>query len=340
MCGRRTKVCWAFWLWGSMLGMAAGQTSHTSSPPARSLKHRPRAINPATPSTAVLPVVNTTTENPTGRVVQPHCTSAIYKDRLLTVSTSGCPLDDVLNAIHDTTGIRFDRATDVSQRMVRQLGPAPPNVVLRQLFKDSPFDYMMVGGNDAPNVVRLWRSPPAVVYERGLLTVEATGATLADVLQVIRDRAGIQFEGTIASQEKVVVKLGPGPPVDVLNELFRGSHFDFVILGQARPSMSLRVVLSPAQDGSATAAEPMLTAETPQPETPQPEPPVVGRGRRRFAQVQPLDQSQPGSAISTGPQQAPATLPGGVNFIVPPQIPGGPPPPPNAAVGRAGRPSD
>ena len=322
-----------------MLGMVAGQTSHPSSPPARSLKHRPGPINPTPPSTAVPPGVNTATENPPEHAVQPHCASAVYKDRLLTVSAPGCPLDDVLNAIHDTTGIRFDGATGMSQRMMRQLGPAPPNVVLRQLFKDSPFDYMMVGANDAPNVVRLWRIPPAVVYERGLLTIETTGSTLADVLRAIYDRTGIQFEGAIASQERVVVKLGPGPPVDVLNELLRGSHFDFVILGQARPSMSLRVVLSPAQEGTATA-EPMLTAETPQPDPPQPEPPVVGRGRRRFAQVQPLDQSQPGTAISTGAQQAPTTLPGGVNFIVPPQIPGGPPPPPNAAVGRAGRPSD
>jgi hypothetical protein len=242
-------------------------------------------------------------------------------------------LDDVLNAIHDTTGIRFDGATGVAQRMVRQLGPAPPNVVLRQLFKDSPFDYMMVGDSNAPNAVRLWRLPPAVVYERGLLTIEATGSTLADVLQVIHDRTGIQFEGTIASQEKVVVKLGPAPPVDVLNELLRGSHFDFVILGQARPSMGLRVVLSPAQEGTATAAEPMITAETPQPD-----PPVVGRGRRRFTQVQPLDQSQPATptAINSGSQQAP-TLPGGVNFIVPPQIPG---PPANTGTAPGARPPD
>jgi hypothetical protein len=327
MCGWGTKVCWTVCLWGSTLGIAAGQTPDISNPPTRGTRHRPVASNPAPPLTAItpqptiaqpVPAMNTATDNLPKPQAQPGCPKLVYQDRLLTVNARGCPLDEVLNAIHDTTGVRFDGVTGMAPRVYLRLGPAPLNLVIRQLFKDSPFDYFIMGENDAPKVVRIWRIPPGVVYERGLLTINVMDSTLAEVLETIHERTGIQFEGAVASRERVAVKLGPAPPVDVLNELFRGSHLNFVMLGQGDSSRTdLRVILSPAQEGATT--ESFVTAEAPQPDAP-----VVGRGRRRFvqAQSQTLDQPQPDT--STGPQQAP-TLPGGVNFIVPPQT-GGPPP--------------
>jgi hypothetical protein len=240
-------------------------------------------------------------------------------------------LDDVLNAIRNATGIRFDGLTGTAPRMVLQLGPAPLNVVIRQLLKDSPFDYFMMGDRDAPKIVRIWRTPPTVVYERGLLTVKAQDSTLADVLRTIHDRAGIQFEGATNSSERVAVKLGPAPAVDVLNELFRGSHFNFVVLGNqtVRQQAGLRVILSPAEGGAgASTAESFVSPDPPQGDPP---PIPIRRGGMILVQPLPPDDPQPDPpATSSGapPQQAP-TLPGGVNFIVPPQT-GAPPPPASA----------
>ena len=343
MCGWGAKVCWIFCLLGSTLGMAAGQTADVSSPPARRIRHRTVPSDPASLSTAIAPsatvtqpvsAMDTATDNLPGHV-QPGCAKLVYQDHLLTVTAPGCPLDEILNAIHDTTGISFDGITAGALRMDIQLGPAPVNLVIRQLFKDSPFDYFMISDSDAPKMVRIWRIPPTVVYERGLLTVKALDSTLADVLRSIHDRTGIQFEGATASRERVAIKLGPALPVDLLNELFRGSHLNFVMLGQADKSQAgLRVILSLAQEGPATAESPIATDVTA--EAPQPDPPVAGRRRRQFVRVQPqaLDQPQPETpaiSSSAGIQQGPATLPGGVTFIVPPQTGGSPPavtPPP------------
>jgi len=255
------------------------------------------------------------------------CTKLVYQDRLLSVNSPGCALDDVLNAIHNATGIRFDGLTGAAPRMVLQLGPAPLNVVIRQLLKDSPFDYFIMGNSEAPQVVRIWRIPPTVVYERGLLTVKAQDSTLAEVLRTIHDRTGIQFEGTTGSSERVAVKLGPAPAVDVLNELFRGSHFNFVVLGNqtGRQQDGLRVILSPAEGGEgASTAESFAPVDPPQADPPAP----IRRGRMILVQPLPPDEPlpDPPAAPPSGAesQQAP-TLPGGVNFIVPPQT-GAPPP--------------
>ena len=332
MCSWHVKVCWAFCLWCSAVGIVAAQASDGTNPPTHLGRHRRGAADPVTPSTAIVPPATSAQPVSNGSVTnslpesqaQLTCTKLVYQDRLLSVNSPGCPLDDVLNAIHNATGIRFDGLTGTAPRMVLQLGPAPLTVVIRQLLKDSPFDYFIMGNSEAPQVVRIWRIPPTVVYERGLLTVRAQDSTLADVLRTIHDRTGIQFEGATNSSERVAVKLGPAPPVDVLNELFRGSHFNFVVLGNqtGRQQAGLRVILSPAGEGT-SSGESFASVDSPQPPPPAP----IRRGGMILVQPLPPDDPQPDPpATSPGapPQQAP-TLPGGVNFIVPPQT-GAPPP--------------
>ena len=88
--------------------------------------------------------------------------------------------------------------------------------------------------------------PPKVVYQNGLLSVEATNSTLSDILNGIRSKAGIQIEGFQGAQDRVAAKLGPAPAEAVLTGLLRGSRFDYMMLGRAdRPGMVQRVILTP-----------------------------------------------------------------------------------------------
>jgi hypothetical protein len=98
--------------------------------------------------------------------------------------------------------------------------------------------------------------PPKVTYQNGLLTVEATNCTLGDILNVIRAKAGIQFEGLQGAQDRVAAKLGPAPADTVLIALLRGSRFDYMIIGRVdRPDIVQRVILTPAPgSGAATSA--------------------------------------------------------------------------------------
>src|SRR5437762_5356220 len=49
--------------------------------------------------------------------------------------------------------------------------------------------------------------PPKIVYQNGLLSVEATNSTLSDILNAIRSKAGIQIEGFQGAQDRVAAKL-------------------------------------------------------------------------------------------------------------------------------------
>src|SRR5205085_8463106 len=96
--------------------------------------------------------------------------------------------------------------------------------------------------------------PPKVVYQNGLLSVEATNSTLGDVLNGIRAKAGIQIEGIQGAQDRVAAKLGPAPAQVVLTSLLQGSHFDYMILARPdRPNIVQRVILTPAS-GSGLAS--------------------------------------------------------------------------------------
>ncbi|HEV3042178.1 MAG TPA: hypothetical protein VHA33_30740 [Candidatus Angelobacter sp.] len=137
--------------------------------------------------------------------------------------------------------------------------------------------------------------PPKVIYQNGLLSVEATNSTLSDVLNGIRSKAGIQIEGFQGAQERVAAKLGPAPAEAVLIGLLRGSHFDYMILGRpGQPSIVQRVILTPIS-GTATASNPA------QPFQPRP----------GMVMVQPVDddEANPDEANISQPQVQPVPQP-------------------------------
>jgi hypothetical protein len=99
-------------------------------------------------------------------------------------------------------------------------------------------------------------TPPKIVYQNGLLSVESVNSRLIDILNGIRTKAGIQFEGMQAFPERVAGKFGPAPADQVLASLLQGTHLDYVIIGlPENPSLVQRVLLTP-NSGAATAAAP------------------------------------------------------------------------------------
>lgn len=133
--------------------------------------------------------------------------------------------------------------------------------------------------------------PPQVTYRDGMLTVQAVNSTLGSLLQTIRNKTGIQFEGAENAQERVAVSIGPAPQAEVLASIFNGSGFDYVAIAREdNPSIVQRVIMTPKARGAGVAA-----AFTPvQPQTPaQPEP----------------DEEIPDEQVDSEPQDTPVQPP-------------------------------
>jgi len=129
--------------------------------------------------------------------------------------------------------------------------------------------------------------PAKVLFQNGLLTVQAPNSTLGDIFNGIRSRAGIQFEGGQGAGDRVALTIGPAPADEVLRALLTGSRFDYVILGDPNnPDLVQRVILTPRTGGPAGAVAAAIPPQArpqgseddeedqPPSETVQPPPPV------------------------------------------------------------------
>jgi hypothetical protein len=91
--------------------------------------------------------------------------------------------------------------------------------------------------------------------------VQATNSTLGSVVNAIRNKTGIEFEGLEGASDHVALSLGPAPAGEVLSSIFAGSKFDFVAIGRPDdPSIVQRVILTPKSQPGAVAG-----AQQPQP---------------------------------------------------------------------------
>ena len=136
--------------------------------------------------------------------------------------------------------------------------------------------------------------PPQVTYRDGMLTVQALNSTLGSLLQSIRNKTGIQFEGAENAGERVAVSVGPAPEGEVLASIFNGSGYDYLVVGrQDDPTIVQRVILTPKARGGAV---PGAFAQQPQ--------------RPQAAQQEPPDEEVPDEQADTDqPQDIPAEPP-------------------------------
>jgi hypothetical protein len=152
-------------------------------------------------------------------------------------------------------------------------------------------------------------TPPQVAYRNGLLTVRALNSTLESVLNAIRNKAGIQFEGLEGgASERVVISMGPSPEGEVLATILGGSHFDYIVVDRVdSPGIVQRVLLTPRQGGAAASAS----------GTPRPSAPAMSTGDDE-------ENADEGSAEAESPQDTPARPP---IMQAQPQMQVNPPPP-------------
>jgi hypothetical protein len=97
---------------------------------------------------------------------------------------------------------------------------------------------------------------PEVLYQGGLLTIKAPNSTMNDVLSAVRRVTGATIEKPpVGGSDRVVAQLGPGQPKDVLEALFNGSRYDYIILGSmTRPGGVDRVILTAKATTGGTSA--------------------------------------------------------------------------------------
>jgi hypothetical protein len=115
--------------------------------------------------------------------------------------------------------------------------------------------------------------PPEVSYVNGQLLIDAKNSTLSDVLKAVEKDTGATFDISSGdTSERVVGRIGPGTPRDVMAELLNGSHFNYVMLSPiGDPSALSKVLLTPRGKGAAqayTAQQPPQTFQPPMPISP------------------------------------------------------------------------
>ena len=94
--------------------------------------------------------------------------------------------------------------------------------------------------------------PPEVSYVNGQLLIDARNSTLSDVLKAVEKDTGATFDISSGdTSERVVGRIGPGTPRDVMAELLNGSHFNYVMLSPiGNPSALSKVLLTPRSKGT------------------------------------------------------------------------------------------
>ena len=138
----------------------------------------------------------------------------------------------------------------------------------------------------------LARSPEApplrVGFDRGLLTISARKATLADVLYQVHLRTGADIPiPSGAEQEQVAIQAGPGPAKDVIAALLNGSRFNYVLQGTPQDPQGVgAVILTPKANISEESYTPPVAP-------PQPVGPADAQAPAPIPPNPPVDMQQP-----------------------------------------------
>src|SRR5450755_2422104 len=93
--------------------------------------------------------------------------------------------------------------------------------------------------------------PPQVSFRDGQLTIDSQNATLSQVLHSVQAQTGASIDiPSGAGSERVVARLGPGKPKDVLASLLNGSKFNYVILGDSNNSERVQKIILLSRNNS------------------------------------------------------------------------------------------
>jgi hypothetical protein len=73
---------------------------------------------------------------------------------LLTVQALNSNLSSVVTAIRNKTGIEFEGAENIAERVAISLGPLPEGEVLAAIFGSSRYNFVAIGRPDSPAIVQ------------------------------------------------------------------------------------------------------------------------------------------------------------------------------------------
>ena len=110
-------------------------------------------------------------------------------------------------------------------------------------------------------------APPKVSYQNGLLMIVAQNSTLSDILRDVHELTGASIDVPPNATERVVTKLGPGAPRDVLASLLNGTGSNYVMLGPSTDPtgiVSILLTTKPAAGNNQTTQTATNTFQPPQ----------------------------------------------------------------------------
>jgi hypothetical protein len=118
-----------------------------------------------------------------------------------------------------------------------------------------------------------------VAWDSQGLRIVASNSSLAQIMKDVCARTGAQLEG-MGQDQRIFGVFGPGPARDVLAQLFDGSGYNVLMIGDEGQGTPRRIVLSARPTGTAPSAGPGTsndeeTDAEPQPQQPEPQPAPV-----------------------------------------------------------------
>lgn len=108
-------------------------------------------------------------------------------------------------------------------------------------------------------------APPKVSYQNGLLTIAAQNSTLGDILRDVHKLTGASIDVPPNATERVVTRLGPGAPRDVLASLLNGTSFNYVMVGSSSDPTGVASIVLTTKPAAGTAQTATNTLQPPQP---------------------------------------------------------------------------
>lgn len=161
---------------------ATAQPAPQSNPAPQASQTQPTLV-PAPPQGFIGPPVPMP---PTPEQMPPGPPKITYQNGLLSVESVNSRLSDILNGIHNRTGIQFEGLLPGQDRVAGKFGPAPADEVLSTLLRGSRYDYVILGVPENPQLV-----------QRVILTPNSTSGTVAGATS----NAGARPQGTDEEEE-------------------------------------------------------------------------------------------------------------------------------------------
>jgi hypothetical protein len=139
-----------------------------------------------------------------------------------------------------------------------------------------------------------------------MLTVEAHGSDLAEILRRIAADSGMTIDGLgsgAVKSSRIFGNYGPGDPRAVLMHLLTGSGYNFVMAGETREGTPQKLLLT-AQTGAPAGPSTTPTASSGPPAA-RSASPAASPNSTPQPQAQPPEQEQPSEPDSEYPKPAP-----------------------------------